>query len=278
MLTVAQRQALARAEQAARLQVRDRLNEFAVTLWNGLGSWRDADIDRFVSLIVPRVLAGQVTIARLTDTYLARVLEVAPLGTVDVATLRNGVTPDEVYRRPATSMYTALASGATFTDALKTGADRLVNLVLTDAQLAMQHQARRTLLGSSGADAFRRTLTGRENCALCMIASTQRYWKGDLLPIHPACDCGVEPLAPGEANEQVIDPARLEQTHNWVDSFAGRDDVGARDLGLGKLVDYTADGNTGTRQADFTELIITNDHGELGPTLGWRHQNFDSLA
>lgn len=252
VLPPAQREALIRAEQTARAQVRARLVQYATSLWNGMGSWRDADIDRFVAQIVPRVLAGQRTVAQITDTYLARMTGASPSGVIDVADLR-GVAPDEVYRRPATAMYTALGEGSSMTDALKAGALRVADLVSTDLQLANVHQARTSMGAGSGG--FRRTLTGSENCALCLIASTQRYHRRDLMPIHPGCDCGVDALSAGESLSQVIDPTLLEATHEQVAEFAGLADRGGR-------------------APDYRQLIVTHEHGEVGPVLAWRGQQF----
>lgn len=247
---------------------------FVETYWGRMGSWRDADVDRFLDAVTPRIMAGRLAVANLTDAYLARTLEREPVGAIDVTTLRNGAPIEEVYRRPAVTLYNELSNGKSFPAALTAATARLVGMVGTDLQLSMQHQARASMGNAKGVEAFRRTLTGRENCALCMIASTQRYWKKDLLPIHPGCDCGVEPLARGQANNQVIDPELLEQTHNWVGAHAGREsDRGARDLGLGKLVEYAEGGERG---ADYTDLIVVREHGELGPTLTWRHQSFTS--
>lgn len=264
-LTPQQREALIRAEQSARAQVRARLVEYGKAVWNGLGSWRDADIERFVAQSAPRVLAGQRTIAQLTDVYLAQMTGLAPVGVVDVSDLR-GVASSEVYRRPAVEMRTALSEGASMTDALKAGAVRLGSLIATDLQMANIRQARSSLL--SGVGGFRRTLTGRENCALCALASTQRYHRGDLLPIHPGCDCGVAPLSDRDIFDQVIDPGLLEQIHARVGDFTGTGDRGGRDLGLGKS---TSDG---TSLSDFTDLIITREHGEIGPLLSWRSNAF----
>lgn len=269
-LSPAQRDALIRAEQSQRMLIRERLVDYTTATWNSLGSWRDADIQRFVDRILPRVLAGQKSVAGLTDAYLARVLGSSPVGTIDTSALR-GVDPSEVYQRPAVAMRTALSQGKSFTDALAAGAARLASLVVTDLQLANTHQASE-VLGSSGAAGFRRTLTGNEDCALCVIASTQRYHRGNLLPMHPGCDCGVAPLKGGEPVPQVIDSALLNATHQQVAEFTGTSDAGARDLGNGKKT------SSGKSVSDYTDLIITREHGELGPVLAWRGQTFTSAA
>ena len=97
---------------------------------------------------------------------------------------------------------------------------------------------------------YRRVLTGRENCALCVVASTQRYYRGDLLPIHPGCDCGVQPLPPGLAVNQVIDEDLLEQVHQITADRLGVSDRGGR-------------------TPDYRKLLTVSEHGEYGPTLSW---------
>lgn len=173
--------------------VRSRVEAYAKFAWRSSGSWRDADVDRLVALIVPKVQAGQVKTAQLTAAYLAALQTartgavVAPVSVVaDLVTSARGVPAEAVYRRPAATMYNALSKGATVSAAIDMGIKRLGSLVSTDHQLAKTTQARQSMSGS-GFEFMRRTLTGRENCALCVIASTQRYRVQDLQPIHPGC-------------------------------------------------------------------------------------------
>lgn len=227
----------------------------------GLGSWRDADVKRWVSLIAPRVTAGQVAIANLTDQYLARVLEVDPIGAIDVRDLRGGPTAAEVYGRPAVSMRTALSNGATMTAALQAGANRAADLVATDLQLALTHQSQASM-GRHGVQFFQRVLVGPADCALCMIASTQHYRTGNLMPIHPGCNCDVRPLPTDTArytamdgSDRVIDPEALARTHNMVADLLGQADSGGR-------------------SPDYRQLLAIREHGEIGPVLAFRHQHF----
>jgi hypothetical protein len=141
-----------------------------------------------------------------------------------------GVGAAEVYRRPAVTIYTALANGTAYNAALEEGTNRLLSIVSTDLQQARNRQASRSVQ-SSGFRFYRRVLSGKEDCDKCRIASTNRYRKADLMPIHPGCDCGVEPLV-------EFDPEP----------------------------DPRAD------------TVVTNMHGELGPTLGWAADNFTSAA
>lgn len=269
-MTPAERARLVRAAPLPRAAIRDRLLEFAERYWLGMGSWRDADVTRFANALIPRLQAAQIQTANLTAAYMAQLLEDDPVGQLLLEELRGGTSPETVYRRPAVTMRTRLAEGASFPDALAAGTARLRSLVSTDMQLANTHQAQRAMR-RSGIQYYRRVLTGREDCALCVIASTQRYSKEDLLPIHPGCDCEVAPLMPGDATQQVIDEDLLERTHAEIAAHTGRDsDRGARDLGRGDL------GVEGF--SEYTDLIVAREHGEYGPTLSWRDQNFTSAA
>ena len=246
-------------------QVRARLLAAADRLWFNMGSYRDADIDRMVSLIVPHVRAGQIQVANLTEAYFAQVGSRAGID-VRYVTGGRGVPADAVYRRPATTVYTALSDDKPMALAVTEGAHRLGSLIATDLQMAKVRQAQRSL-DSAGITAFIRVLTGRENCALCVIASTQRYHVKDLSPIHPGCDCSVDVLPRGfDPAEQVINPELLELTHKVIEQKLGASDRGARELGLGKPV------------SDYTSLIVTREHGEYGPTLSWLDDKFTSAA
>ena len=244
--------------QLAVQQVREKLESILVRAWGSLGSYRDADIDRLVRAVVPHVQAGQVAVARLTAVYFRNAGYHAGIDAEWVMSGR-GVPVDDVYRRPATTVYTALSEGKSLDDAIAAGGTRLVSLAMTDLQMAKVRQAQRSLQGA-GVDAFRRVLTGKENCALCVIASTQRYHSKDLLPIHPGCDCSVDTLPKGfDPSQQVIDPDLLELTHRAVESKTGQSDRGAR-------------------TPDYRQLIMTREHGEYGPTLTWRADKFTSKA
>lgn len=250
------REALLAAHQGQTTQIRERLVGYAGALWAGLGSWRDEDIARFVTALGPRVLAGRAQVARLTGSYLSASTGSPSTGLVDTATLR-GMAVADLYRRPAASLYAALAEGKAFDAAQSMAGTRLKSLVSTDLQLSMTHQARRSL-GGSGVEAYRRVLRGRGDCALCVVASTQRYWVKDLLPIHPGCNCDVEPLGAGDHRDHVLDEAQLEFVHDQVQGFTGESDRGGR-------------------SPDYRKLIVVREHGEIGPLLTWKHQQFTGL-
>jgi hypothetical protein len=283
-----ERAAVVRAHDAAVLRVKTVTTDALVEAWNNLPDHRDVNVERFAAQAAARVQAATKRTANLTDAFVTRVLAdgVASPGIVDTSAMRPGVTAQEEYMRPAKTLWTSLGNGSAYGVAVAEGATRLAGLIATDIQLAKTRQFAASTEGrKSASGGFRRYVTGRENCALCLIASTQRYRRGDLMPIHPGCDCGVEPLRDGENVGQVIDPARLEATQNWIESAVGGSDRSARDLGFGKTVEYNttgsdAAGNTrfsrNVRSADYTDLIAVQEHGEYGPTLSWRQHSFTS--
>lgn len=250
-------------------QLRLRVTNFAMRYWNSMGSWRDADIARLLATVTPQVQSGQQRIADLTDAYLTRVAQEQGFSVrgrplrATTETLR-GISDETLYARPFATMHDTLSKGGTVTNAIAAGGDRLRSIVATNLQLAKTHAGRRAMQ-SGGVQMTERVPTGRENCALCVIASTQRYWASDLQPIHPGCDCGQRPYK-GDPSVQIIHPNRLDAIHTAVENQFGSTDRGAR------LIDGK------NRISDYLDLISTREHGEIGPVLTWRDQHFTSAS
>lgn len=264
---------LLRANEAAIKQVRARLEGFLRSTWGNLGAWRDADVQRWVNQALPVVLGAQRQVAALTDAYLAQLLGTGPSGVpfaeVTGAAVR-GVDPGEVYQRPGKTVWTALSQGASLAAAVEAGATRAVSIAMTDLQLTKTHTSRRVLGAHDGVVGFRRTLTGVHSCGLCIVASTQRYHKGDLLPIHPGCDCGVDPITGAHDPGQVIDPTRLANVHDAIQERFSASNLGAREI-PGQLTDKG-------EALLYRDALIVHTHGEIGPVLAVRGQHFTSAA
>ena len=237
--------------------IRQQITAFGQAYWDSLPHYRASAVEDMIQAITPRVTAGQLRIADLTRAYLAQCARelgwkvvLPPIDQDEIRGAR-GVDPRVVYRRPAVDVYTALAAGKPLPQAAAEGRLRLTQLIGGDMQLAKVHASRQSMRGYPEEGRFyRRVLTGRENCALCVVASTQRYYRGDLLPIHPGCDCGVQPLPPGLAVNQVIDEDLLEQVHQITADRLGVSDRGGRN-------------------PDYRKLLTVSEHGEYGPTLSW---------
>lgn len=221
-----------------------------------LGSWRDNDIDAYLKLIGPTLTGAKREAARSTVAFYKAMASLTgqdftqPVITAsDLTTkaLRNGVDTSVVYRRPFVDMRTALANGSSVSDAIEAGARRAQSLASTEVQLARRNAGLKARNANDRIVGYVRTLTGQENCALCYVASTQRYTRGDLMPIHPGCDCGEMPIYGTQDPGQVIDEVRLDAVHENVQTRFGVSDRGAREL-------------------DYRQIRVV-EHGEMGPML-----------
>lgn len=238
---------------------------FAV--WFGMPAYRDANVSDWLGVALPLVQAAEETSAVATTTYLNLQmelmgvngsLEIPELALVTGDAIRNGAKPEDVYYRPFKDVWDALAKGYPFDTAVEIGANRLRQLIETDIQLAHTNTSRTLLSQRNDVVGFRRVPTGSFTCALCLVASTQRYHKLDLMPIHPGCDCRVAPIIGDHDPGQIADADFLEQIHKAVERQFG---LSARDA----------------RSIDYRKIPIVHTHGEYGPTLAVRGQHFDIL-
>lgn len=229
--------------------------------FRNLGSWRDADFRAFYKMLDATMTGAKLQAARLQVAFYQEMAKAAGekfitpailAGDLTVEKLRNGTEAVTVYRRPFVDVYTALKEGKTVTAAIEAGALRISSLVATDIQLARRNAGFAARGKNDRIVGYARTLTGSENCALCYVASTQRYHVKDLLPIHPGCDCGEMPIYGNQDPGQVIDEIRLNATHEAIAARFGEANYGG---------------------AGYEQIAI-REHGELGPMLTVADQNF----
>jgi hypothetical protein len=231
--------------------------------WSGLKAWRDADVKTFQRRTLPLIFAGERQIATLTASYLEQLYREVDdrarrvsldLDAVTGKSLR-GVDPRDVYERPFKEVRFALSEGVALDDAVDRGGHRLETIVKTDLQLARTHTVREVADELPKFEYTVRELQGEYDCALCMIASTQRYHKRDLAPIHPGCDCLVKTVTAAYDPGQIIDEEFLNSVHDAVEAALGTFDRGGRAV-------------------DYRKIIVSREHGEIGPVLGYRGQRF----
>ena len=254
--------------------IRSRTLSYAAAVWDGSRELRDDDGERISSRGTPAVQGGHLQAATLTNAFVRSLAtmdgqRVSAMPGVDRDRILGyrGVPATEVYRRPAITTYSALADGKSFDAARAVGRSRLLSLAASDLQQARSRQSRDAYT-ATGFEYTVRVLSGNENCALCVIASTQRYIIGELQPLHPGCDCGERGVRAGYDPGVVVDRDVLEQTHSDIWDQIRQQDFNARDLGVGKT------DAKGRRISDFTDLIVSREHGELGPVLTWRKDHF----
>lgn len=188
---------LTNAHIASQSRLRAIVEQLVTTAWTTLPAYNEPDVDPFLAQVVPVVLAAQRQSAALTDAYLARALERQPLGIpaalVTGAALRAGSQPQDVYRRPFVTVWTALAAGAQWQDATAAGLARAQSMAAMDVQLASratfaQVQERDTTIFGYQ----RRADPGA--CPFCVLVDGAYVKSADAMPLHNRCGCSLEPL------------------------------------------------------------------------------------
>lgn len=249
-------------------------------LWDSLGQYRDQQAQQFISQAAPTVNGAQQAIAALTAGYLNQANAHAGAGSQQTPTVLSGkqlagirgVDPTEVYRRPFVQLYWALSKGATFDDAKAAGRARLEHIAASDLQLAKTHQAIQTLGSNDKVVGYRRVLVGAQSCAMCIVASTQRYHKEQLMPIHPACDCGIAPIYGHMDPGRSINTAILTKS-GAVDENGHLNPDHVEDAGdlledvHSVIHQATGTSDRGARLVDYRKFLVTHEHGEMGPIL-----------
>lgn len=226
----------------------------------------------FLKRLVPLSLASQAAMVRFTAQDLARQLPLdRPIllkPTDYIGAKLRGKPIEQVYSRAVYEIEDRLDAGDSFEDAVDFGLHRVTQNAVTDLQLAKTHATReyvtqlqdrvRVKVGTM------RTLspTKPDHCALCILASTQIYHKpGTLMEIHPGCGCGQRIVFEDELDD------RLDEMNR---DYTAVHEAIRRDLGE----DYqVSDAWSGDEM--YKNIVITHEHGELGPILGVRGQRYE---
>lgn len=247
-------------------EIQRRVLNFITSQWNSLDSYRDAQINRFARAVSPVVEGAQIQLGSMTDGYLATLESeilgrtIRPVGIDRGAMLTQslrGVSGTELWKRPGITIWNGLSNGKSIGQVVPEALSRALSLGKTNMQLAQTHSARSILERKDNVVGYRRTLTGGESCGLCFAASTQRYRKQDLMPIHPGCDCKVAPIYgkndPGQVINSNVDFNSVDASQRFnQDSFTGKQ----------------------ARTSDLRPFVVVHEHGEIGPVLAVKGQDF----
>jgi hypothetical protein len=232
-----------------------------LALWQDPGSWYDSNlIAGQAARSAQLVSSAQARTRTLTRSYantLLKTLDAAPSKLPPIVSYypRSGVTPLQVYSRPAVQFAYARSQGASVQEAHEVANQRLQDLAHSDVMLAERDEFQKVYKAAPKVIGYRRVihpeLSRSGTCGLCAVAATRFYKTGDLLPLHNLCDCDTMPVTEGD------DPG-----------FRLNDDD------LKKI--YAAAGDT--TQGDFLKevRISIDEHGELGPILVRQGQEFRS--
>lgn len=174
---------------------------------------------------------------------------------------RDGVSKAEEYARPYRVAAKAVADGDTRARAVQKGLRRLNSLVGVDIQMAKVRQAQASMRKSK-VQFYRRVPTSSNPCELCEIASSDIYATNELMPIHDNCSCDIE----------IIDnPEDLEQHELQAQADEGFDPPAPDGLQKEDIAKLNEDDAS---PQDYRDLIQVREHGEIGPMLTWRSQDF----
>lgn len=257
------------ARSTAGLQVAD--------LWDRYGGVNAAALDEFAPAAVEAVAAMQDVTVTVIDAYLGQTVELLdpatpsdPLaGEIDVSSLRGGTEPLAVYARPVITARTALAAGKTWAQAMAEARARAVSAAETDVMLA-QRATMDAWVEAERVAGYRRVLTGR-SCMYCATASTQRYRRGELMPLHSHCDCGVAPILGSHDPGHVVNRRLLRQLKQAGGSSYWKSS--------GYVAEHADGGFVVDVAGKHQQLeVAVHQHGELGPVLGNAAHHFDTAA
>jgi|GEM_PF-3573995 len=193
-LTAVYQQELKRTRQAVKAQV--------ALHWNNLPAYRTENVEPFVSRVVPIVEAGQRRAISLTDAYLSHMLGTKPLGldlsTLTGASVRNGVSPQDVYARPFTTVWTSIATIG-FTAALAKGLDRLTSTAEMDVAMSARDSMTSYAQQSGNIIGFQR-VADPGCCDYCQTIDGARTGPDEPQPLHNGCGCSAEPIYGSDAS------------------------------------------------------------------------------
>lgn len=180
----------------AQHRLRRSATDALTSAWMALPSYDESDVPAWLSTAVPISRATQRASIALTNAYLARYLRRQPAGVNPssiMGAIRNGSTPDEVYRRPFVTVWTALKNGAGYDQAIAAGLARATSTGAMDVQLAMRGTMQSVQDTDPGIFGFQRVADGGA-CEFCQAIDGAYVKSAAAMPLHNHCGCGLEPL------------------------------------------------------------------------------------
>lgn len=215
--------------------------------WNDLPGHDRANVDEWLSRVLPAVEASQRASVALTNAYLAQSLERQPVGVstdeLVGSAVRNGTPPATVYERPFVTLWGGLGNGLEWAEASKKALERATSTAAMDVQLSMRATADAVQATSTGIYGYKR-VADPTACEFCETVNGAYVKSANAFPLHNHCGCGLEPLT---------------EPH-----------PGAVYLPDGTQVRFAAYGPL------FDDQVAVHEHGELGPLLTAPGDHFTS--
>lgn len=166
-------------------------------IWANLHGYDRANLDEWLSRVLPVVSTAQRTSVIFTEAFLAQRLERAPLGVnpgeLIGAGVRNGAAPAEVYERPFVTLWSKLGAGLDFADASSAALARATGTAAMDVQLSMRATANAVQEADEEIYGYERAADPGA-CNFCSEVDGAYVKEADAMPLHNNCGCGLEPL------------------------------------------------------------------------------------
>jgi hypothetical protein len=249
--------ATTRAQHRRLLAIRGVTGEGIGRIWDRYANVDASSTGRWLAAALPTVEGALAQTSTLAAGYLQALdtlMDVEPVtGPVPSPTIRGGASLAEVYERPIVTARRVLAEGRTWAEAMRIGRQRAVATAETDVVLANRTALTEMSDRRDWIAGWRRVLTG-SSCVFCATASTQRYKRADLAPLHGRCDCTIAPIA-GD-----VDPGRVINRDLLFELKARGPDYW-RQRGF-----VDADGNP-IDPTTAPDLVAVHHHGEMGQVL-----------
>lgn len=190
--------------------------------WDTFGGLDDDALRRFASAAAVIVDGAKEQTATLAAGYMSA--NDAIVGEVSgfvprTPVIRDGVPTVDVYARSIVEARVRISRGATFDQAMVAGRSRATGTAMTDVSLVNKATMEEAVPLRPWVVGYRRVLTGK-SCGFCARASTQRYRRPNLMPLHFRCDCDVAEIYGRGDPGQVInrDLNRAIKRSNAVDN------------------------------------------------------------
>lgn len=190
MLSPDQAASLVARHKATQAQITTRSGLIVLGIWDDLGSWNRADIERFEELTAPTISAAKKAAVTLAVGLYAAILQRRPpsLPIEAIEATFNSETP-------FTAVWHGLKEGRPFDEALASGRSTV------DAELGrfVNSASRRTgdhVTEAAGVDVAWRRIPSAKACPWCVTVAGQLYKTSETADFgHDRCDCTAVPVA-----------------------------------------------------------------------------------
>lgn len=184
--------ALTRAQLEAQRRLRAIAERETARIWRALPRYDRANVDQWLSAVLPVAEATKRQSALLTDAYIARKLRRRPVG-IETPKIRGGTPPEKVYERPFLTLWKALSAGKAFEEASAAALARATSTAAMDVQMAMREAANAVQQADDGIFGYQRVANAGA-CEFCLMIDGAYVKSADAMALHNHCGCGLEPL------------------------------------------------------------------------------------